>query len=143
MKTDHVAFQVADLDAAIAFYTGRLGLRLLFRELDEEHHEAFAFLELGGGNLELLQVLDGQNQPVPYVPPKPAPPFCPHLAIESEDLDQLLAGLEQKGVPVVKGPLEIPGKVKWVYLSDPDHNVIEFVQWLEKDRAAARTEEST
>jgi catechol 2,3-dioxygenase-like lactoylglutathione lyase family enzyme len=130
MQLDHAAFRVADLDRAINFYTGVFGLRLMFRQEDPDHHEAFAFLEVEGGNLELLQCLDEQNRPVPYDPPKVEPPFTPHLAMKAENLDQLVATLQEKGIPIVKGPLEIPGQVKWLYLTDPDQNVLEFVQWL-------------
>jgi len=130
MKADHFAFRVSDMDAAIAFYTDKLGLKLMFRELDEGHHEAFAFLELDGGNLELLQMLDESNRPIPRDYPAPAPPYTPHLAIETENLDALADALRTKGIAILKGPLEIPGQVRWLYLSDPDNNVLEFVQWL-------------
>ncbi len=130
MRNDHVAFQVSDMDIAIDFYTTSLGLKLLFRKVDEAHHEAFAFLELEGGNLELLQILDDQNQPVPAEPASIKPPYCPHLALGVDDLDAALARLEETGVPLVKGPLEIVGEVRWAYFADPDGNVIEFVQWL-------------
>jgi len=132
-QQDHIAFQVADLDAAIQFYVDRLGLALMFKEIDLEHHEAFAFLELEGGNLELLQLLDEENRPIlrqGVETPCLAPPYCPHLALEAPDLDAWVAQLEQADIPLVKGPLEIPGKVKWLYIADPDGNIIEFVQWL-------------
>ncbi len=130
MRADHFAFQVADLDRAIAFYTDVLGMRLMFRELDLEHREAFAFLELDGGNLELLQSLDETSEPRPPEARVPVSPYCPHLAIGTACLAEVVANLETKGVPLLKGPLEIPGKVKWLYLADPDQNVIEFVEWL-------------
>jgi hypothetical protein len=38
--------------------------------------------------------------------------------------------LRDQAIAIVKGPLEIPGKVRWLYAADPDKNVIEFVQWL-------------
>ncbi len=129
-RLDHVALRVADLDASIAFYTEKIGLRLMFRELDPEHHEAFAFLELDGGNLELLQMLDGENLPLPHTPPAPAPPYCPHVALGVDDLDAVLEKARRDGLALLKGPLEIPGKVRWLYLADPDQNVLEFVQWL-------------
>jgi len=129
-KLDHVAVQVADLDAAIAFYTEKLGLKLMFREMSAEHHEAFAFIELEGGNLELLQTLDDQNRPKPYAPPTIQPPYCPHVALQTDDMDALIADLDAKGIAIVKGPLEIPGSVRWLYLADPNNNVVEYVQWV-------------
>lgn len=129
-RLDHVALRVADLDASIVFYTEKIGLRLMFRELDPEHHEAFAFLELDGGNLELLQMLDEENLPLPHTPPVPAPPYCPHVALGVDDLDAVLEKARRDGLALLKGPLEIPGKVRWLYLADPDQNVLEFVQWL-------------
>ena len=129
-KLDHVAVRVSDLDAAISFYTDKLGMKLLFRKIDETHHEAFCFLQLEGANLELLQSLDDQNRPQPFSPPPIREPYCPHLAIATNDLDGLLTELKKDGIPVVKGPLEIPDSVRWIYIHDLDYNIIEFVQWL-------------
>jgi len=132
-KLDHIAVRVSDLDQAIAFYTNMLKLTLQFRELDAEHHEAFAFLRMDDGtNLELLQLLDEQNQPLPYTPPPPDASHCPHIALGCADLAGCVGSLTLRGVPLVKGPMEIPGKVRWAYLADPDGNIIELVQWLDR-----------
>jgi catechol 2,3-dioxygenase-like lactoylglutathione lyase family enzyme len=130
MYLDHIAIQVSDLERAIRFYQDLFGLRLMFKQRDETHHEAFAFLELEGGNLELLQVLDEENRPVPFARPEAKPPFTPHIALRSEDLADSEKDLKDKGVCILKGPLEIPGQVKWLYFSDPDGNVIELVEWI-------------
>jgi catechol 2,3-dioxygenase-like lactoylglutathione lyase family enzyme len=124
---DHVAFEVGDLDAAIEFYVGVFGMELMFKEVDLEHGEAFAFFALDGGNLELLQRLDGDRRSVERG--VPGPPWCPHLALRTDGLDEVAALLERHAVPILKGPLEIPGKVRWLYAADPDGNIIEFVQW--------------
>ena len=129
-RLDHVALRVADLDASIVFYTETIGLPFMFRELDAAHHEAFAYLEAEGGNLELLQPLDADNRPVPFSAPAPEPPYCPHIALGVEDVDAMAARLGAAGAPLLAGPLEIPGKVRWAYVADPDNNVLEFVQWL-------------
>jgi catechol 2,3-dioxygenase-like lactoylglutathione lyase family enzyme len=130
LHLDHVALRVSDLDASIRFYSERLNLTLMFKEVDREHHEAFAFLELNGGNLELLQLLDGDNRPLPYSSTVPEPPYCPHIAIGVSDVNEMIDNLTKSGTKLLKGPLEIPGKVRWCYFSDPDNNVIEFVEWL-------------
>ena len=126
-KLDHVAFQVAHLDSSIDFYEHVLGLTLLSKTIDDDHNEAFAYFGLDGGKIELLQSLDPGHT---FKPPDIKPPFCPHLALAAKDLGQLLFELETKGIPIIKGPLEIPGMVKWLYIADPDNNIIEFVQWL-------------
>ena len=126
-KADHFAFEVSDMDRAIKFYTEVLGLRLISRQIDEEHNEEYTFLELEGGNLELLQVLDktaGNGKS------SMQPPYCPHIAIGTDDMDSLVQRLREKDVHFVKGPMEIPGEVKWLYISDQDQNVIEYVQWM-------------
>jgi lactoylglutathione lyase len=125
MKNDHMAFEVSNMDQSIEFYTQALGLRLLFREVNPEEQEDYAFMELTGGNLELLQWLGGE----PFVKPTIKPPYCPHLAITSEDMNRTLQLIEENHIPVIKGPLENAGS-KWIYISDPDNNVIEYVQWL-------------
>lgn len=127
-KNDHTAYRVSDLDASIRFYTESLGLRLLFRRVNHEVQEAIAFLELDGGNLELIQTLD-----IPFKRPEPEPPYCPHLAIETQDMHQLLQRVQAGGIAVVKGPLEIPGHEKWLYICDPDNNVIEFIEWTSRE----------
>ncbi|MCL4693170.1 MAG: VOC family protein [Candidatus Hydrogenedentes bacterium] len=132
-RSDHFAFRVSDLDASIAFYTEKLGLPFMFKKVDPEMREAFAYLELEGGNLELLQLLDAQGNPVPMEQRDIEPPYAPHLALGTDDLGGLLAKAKEAGVPVVDGPFDTPGLVKWVYLSDPDNNVIEFVQWVKRD----------
>ncbi|MEK6249642.1 MAG: VOC family protein [Planctomycetales bacterium] len=132
-KLDHVAIQVSNMEASIAFYTQKLGLKLLYSKVDEQHGEAFAFLELEGGNLELLQQLGAES--ADYVAPQIRQPYCPHFALASDDLDATLAELKQNNVPVVAGPLEFSDTVRWLYLRDPDNNIIEYIQYLKEGPA--------
>jgi lactoylglutathione lyase len=126
MKNDHMAFEVSNMDKSLVFYTQTLGLQLLFRNINAEEQEDYAFLELEGGNLELIQRLEGE----PLIKPELRPPYCPHLALTTEDMTQTLKRIEENHIRVVKGPLEIKGAERWIYISDPDHNVIEYIQWL-------------
>ena len=131
LKNDHFAFAVSDMDRAVGFYCGELGMKLLFREHNENDHEIFAMLELDGGNLELIQSLDENDQPVHFEKPKIRRPFCPHIAFPTKSMEETMAMVAAKEIPVVDGPTEIPGAEKWVYLSDPDNNIIEFIEWAD------------
>ncbi len=126
LRTDHVALPVSDMDEAIKFYAEKLGLPVMFREIDPVQQEEFTFLALEGGNLELLKSLAH-----PFAKPDIRPPYCPHLALTTDDLMATLKLIEQHDIPIVKGPLKIEGKVTWLYIADPDNNVIEFVHWFE------------
>ena len=122
---DHIAFQVGNMDTAIQFYVEKLGFALSSRTVDREEMEEFAFLTLGDLRLELLEDLN----PAVYQKPSIKPPYCPHLAIGTDDMERALAHLREKEVPIIRGPLAIEGEVTWVYFADPDNNILEYVQW--------------
>ncbi|MHA1731174.1 MAG: VOC family protein [Promethearchaeota archaeon] len=128
---DHFAFLVRDMDRAIAFYRDVLGLELTSRQLDEELGEEFAFVKLDNCNLELLRKIP--EPPGTGAAPSESTGFCPHLALESPDVDAMLDDLRERGVKVLKGPMEIPSLVKWAYFADPDDNILEIVQWYGSD----------
>ncbi|NOY42713.1 MAG: VOC family protein [Planctomycetes bacterium] len=129
-KLDHIAIQVSNIEASITFYTEKIGLKLLYQKIDKLHGEAFAFLELEGGNLELLQHLGEDAEASEFVAPKIRKPYCPHFALATDDLNETVAKLKRNNVPIVAGPLEIPDTVRWMYLSDPDNNIVEYIQYL-------------
>ena len=128
MKIDHFAFEVSDLDAALKFYVDKLGFKLECTFMDPQEHETLAVLEIAGGKLELIQVLNENNQPQRFEPVTLRKHFCPHLALQAYDIEKTLTDIRRHRVALVRGPLEIPGIVKWFYVCDPDQNVIEFFQ---------------
>ncbi len=127
LRLDHVAVPVSDMEAALQFYGEKLGLKFMFREVDPVEQEDFAYVEVEGGNLELLKSLAH-----PFDRPDIKPPYCPHLALRTSDMEATLRLIQERGLRLIKGPLKIAGKVTWLYIADPDNNVIEFVQWLEQ-----------
>jgi catechol 2,3-dioxygenase-like lactoylglutathione lyase family enzyme len=124
-KYDHVAFQVGNMDAAIQFYVEKLNFTLSSRAVNQDEMEEYAFLTLGDLRLELIQDLDQAA----YEKPQIKPPYCPHLAIETDSVERAVARLREEGVPIIRGPLAIEGEVTWVYFADPDNNVLEYVHW--------------
>ena len=127
LRLDHVAVPVSDMEAALQFYGEKLGLKFMFREVDPVEQEDFAYFEVEGGNLELLKSLAH-----PFDKPDIKPPYCPHLALATSDMNATLRLIQERGLRLIKGPLKIEGKVTWLYIADPDNNVIEFVQWFDQ-----------
>jgi lactoylglutathione lyase len=124
-RFDHVAFQVGNMDAAIQFYVEKLGFALSSRAVNEEEMEEFVFVTLSDLRLELI----GDLSQAAHQKPSIKPPYCPHLAIATDNMERAVAHLREKDVPIIRGPLAIEGEVTWVYFADPDNNVLEYVQW--------------
>jgi len=127
MDFDHVAFQVSDMDSSIDFYTQKLGFRLNFRSVNQEEQEEFAFMEHGDARLELIQDLKGE-----YRKPEIKKPYCPHFCMEVKDMELSIEALNKKNINIIQGPFEIKGEETWVYFSDPDNNILEYIQWYKK-----------
>lgn len=127
MAYDHGAFRVSNLEKAIGFYTEKLGFTFLFKNENPAHQEKYAFLEYQGARLELIETTDAVYKPV-----MPEKPFCPHLCFETDDMDAVIAMLKENGIELLDGPNEIPGSEKWLYFTDPDFNVLEYIIWFDK-----------
>lgn len=125
MKLDHVALQVSDMDQALEFYIQGLGLEFVSRSTNTDQQEEYAFLRIEGGSLELIRQIGGS-----FGPQVLRPPYCPHLAIATENMPRTLELIQERHLPLVAGPFEIACEETWVYIHDPDRNVIEFIQWL-------------
>ncbi len=133
-KVDHFAIEVKDMDRSVEFYTKKLGLKLKEREVNSEERDEwgcdeYSILELEGGNLELIR-LDKSNKQTSAEKNDFTPPYCPHLALTTDNMDKTLKMIEERGIHIIRGPLEIKGWTKWVYVCDPDGNQIEIVQWF-------------
>lgn len=126
-KFDHCAFQVSNIDNAIDWYEKVLGFELLFRGDNTPENEVYAFLSYGESRLELIQDL-GQEFEQPII----QKPFCPHLCLEVDSMQIALEIIKNNGIRIVKGPLEIVNKEKWIYFADPDNNILEFIEWYDK-----------
>jgi len=128
-KFDHAAFQVSDLTQAIKWYCDKLGFEFLFKGINEEEQEAYCFLKYGNSRLELIQDLV-----IPYQIPEVKKPFCPHVCLNITNMKAALEVLSVNNIPIVRGPLEIKDEETWVYFTDPDNNVLEFIEWYNKEK---------
>ncbi|KXS42548.1 MULTISPECIES: VOC family protein [unclassified Candidatus Frackibacter] len=123
-RIDHVEIIPSDIEVSITFYTEILGFKIKQREeVDAPSIKEVVFLELNDSMLELLsmkepQPINKQDRQVGYR----------MLALEVEDMDEVITYLEDKGVEVSWGPVDL-GPSKRAEIRDPDGLPIELRQW--------------
>jgi catechol 2,3-dioxygenase-like lactoylglutathione lyase family enzyme len=139
----HVGITVADLERAIDFYHGVLGLGFV-----NEPSPVFDGAELGpavgvpGAALrqvslalgeETLELLEYQRPPSPVDAPLPQNALgAQHVAFLVDDIHARKAELEAKGVEFYSDVNVVDEGViagwRWVYFPDPDGNALELVE---------------
>jgi hypothetical protein len=67
-----------------------------------------------------------------YLKPEIRKPYCPHLAIEVDDMKLAFKSLKENKINIIRGPLKLKDEETWVYFSDPDNNILEYIQWHKK-----------
>lgn len=118
----HASVLVADLDAALAFYTGVLGLQINAERPDLGFDGAW--LEVGAGQQIHLLALPNPD-PVSDRPEHPGRDR--HTALSVRDLDLFAARLEAAGIPFTRSR---SGR-RALFARDPDGNGIELVEVAE------------
>lgn len=107
----HVSINVADVDAALAFYTGPLGLTV------RGDRPAFGFpgawLAAGDQQIHLIGAPTPQN-------------LGQHLAMQVADLHATVAELREQGIDVTDPSIVGPGLQS--FLVDPSGNAVELYQ---------------
>jgi catechol 2,3-dioxygenase-like lactoylglutathione lyase family enzyme len=133
---DHMSFTVSDLEATNAFFA-KLGFAPLRRYVssgpaaDEGTGTVDADVDIswlghpqGGPKLELLRY---QNQPAGKAPHN-SQVGAAHLCLRVENVNAEYERLSGEGVTFVSAPHSDEFGVVWVYMRDPDGNVVELIQ---------------
>lgn len=119
LKVGHLVLKVTDLDAATAFYTGKLGFEIVnhldrppmvFLSLGVQHHD-LALVQVGGTDRETVDCQPGLH----------------HFALQLENESALRAAhayLTQHNVPVLRAVDH--GTTHSIYFRDPAGNRIEL-----------------
>ena len=94
-----IAIVTDDVEAAVRFYTEKLGLSVVerFPSGDGAGDEDYVFLDAGGIILELMPAAAVEE-----------PPGFHHISFLVDDIDGAVRELDEKGVPILKEPF-IPG----------------------------------
>ena len=116
-----VRYLVADVDAAIAFYTGMLGFELI-----EKWGPPFAMVKRG--DLTLWLSGPGSSAARPLADgSRPVPGGWNRLVLETKDVGALVEKLEQSGARLRSGIVSGPGG-KQVLVDDPSGNPVELFE---------------
>src|SRR3954469_17142084 len=109
LAVHHVSINVADVDAALEFYVGVLGLRA--RADRPDFGFGGAWLDAGGQQVHLIEgtVPAGHGE---------------HFALQVADLDSAISELREKGVKV--SDASPVGTSLQAFLQDPAGNLIEL-----------------
>lgn len=115
----HLVLTSVDPEATEYFYVDVLGMTL---ETFGEGRKAFRF-----GNQKInLHVRGKEFEPKAHLPVSGALDLC---FMASVPLEQVIARLQEKGWPIIEGPVLRTGatqKIRSVYVRDPDLNLIEI-----------------
>jgi len=122
MDQARVRYIVADVDAAIAFYTELLDFQL-------ELHPAPGFAQLSRGALRLLLNRPGAGGAGQAMPDGqvPAPGGWNRIQLEVEDLRDTVARLEAAGARF-RNAIVIGNGGQQILLEDPSGNLVELFQ---------------
>jgi methylmalonyl-CoA/ethylmalonyl-CoA epimerase len=131
-RIDHVGILVADLDAALRFYTETFGLEAGPIERREQPPIRRCCLRVGDAELELIEARDPEQTMMRFLPHRD--PGVYHVGLRVEDVDAAAAELRAHDVPLIDTVRE-GGDMRIQYLHpDPAQGtLIELVTRQRKD----------
>ncbi len=122
---NHVGLRVTDLSTTRLFYE-QLGFKFLVGPVGPEpvaimEHPSgvnINFILNGDGASSVNQLMDVPEKHAGYT----------HIALEVDNLQQTQAKLESMKLTITEGPVTTPDGASFLFIRDPDRNVIEFHQ---------------
>jgi catechol 2,3-dioxygenase-like lactoylglutathione lyase family enzyme len=119
---DHLVLTVANIDATTDFYTSALGMELV-------SFNSRRALRFGEQKINLHQT-GNEFEPKAAHPTPGSGDLC---FITKTSLEDVISHLTAKSFPIEVGPVErsgAVGKMRSVYLRDPDSNLIEISNYV-------------
>jgi lactoylglutathione lyase len=120
-KLLHTRMRVSDMDQTIAFYTDVLGLEVLERKTSPRGSH-LAFLRVPNSE-ELIELCS-----FPPSGPVKVQADLVHLAFQVENLDDTIANLNKKGIPVTDGPTTTSSGSRLIFIDAPDGYEVELIE---------------
>lgn len=98
-RIDHIAIVVEDLNNALEFFQGTLGLDLEGTASEPEQHVTVAFMPIADSEIELIQPDEADSGVARYLEKRGE--GIHHICFEVTDLDAAMARLTAAGVELI------------------------------------------
>lgn len=136
----HTSISTGNMDRALAFYEGLLGVEVLFTsDFSGEEISAITALPAATGRVAMLRAANSHIELFEYATPEAAPnvadrPVCnhglTHICFDVTDLPAEYERLKAAGVEFHCPPTSLGTSVRTTYARDPDGNVVELQEIL-------------
>ncbi len=99
LHIDHIGIAAKEMDAALHFFTDRLGMKATGFETIEDQAVRVAFLPLSEGELEILESTKPDGPVAKFIEARGE--GIQHIALRVDDLEGALRELKEKGVRLI------------------------------------------
>jgi len=97
-RIDHVGIAVKDLEEALSFYEGVLGLKANGTEIVEEQKVKVAFLPCGDSELELLESTDPDGPIARFIEKNGGRGGVQHVAVRVDNIEEAIEEVKAAGM---------------------------------------------
>ncbi|MBE3581957.1 MAG: methylmalonyl-CoA epimerase [Thermoanaerobacteraceae bacterium] len=98
-RVDHIGIAVPNLEEALKFYEGVLGLKCTGIEEVVDQKVKVAFLPVGDSEIELLESTDPEGPIAKFIASRG--PGIQHIALRVENIEETLGELKEKGIRLI------------------------------------------
>lgn len=124
-RVNHIGLRIKDLAVTRAFYE-QLGFKFIIGPIGPE---PVAVMEHPSGvNINFILNATTQEKHNILMDISEKHTGYTHIALEVNDLKRVQKTLEQLNIAITEGPITIDNGASFVFIRDPDSNVIEFHQ---------------
>ncbi|MDF1519566.1 MAG: methylmalonyl-CoA epimerase [Brevefilum sp.] len=108
-KVNHIAIVVENIENALAFWQGQLGLTLDHIEEVPSQASKVAFLPVGEGEVELVEPTNPDSGLAKYLEKRGE--GMHHLCFQVDDIEAMLDLMKEKDVRLInERPVDLPGR---------------------------------
>ncbi len=100
-KIDHVGVAVKNLEEALAFYEGALGLKSVGVEVVEEQKVKVAFLPCGDSEIELLESTSPDGPIARFIEKNGGNGGVQHIAVRVDNIEEAIEEMKAKGMRMI------------------------------------------